>query len=111
MAANLDMATVEAYVEATDDVSLEALKLSVEQFASGKVERNNAYAPSSAELAQNARKWQEGINKRSTPPQQYITYPIGTKPPEGYISAGAYEEKQEEPEQPRGLALPTLRRF
>lgn len=54
-----------AFVDATKDVSLDALTRSVDQFASGRVERNNAFPPSSAELAENAREWQRAIEKRA----------------------------------------------
>lgn len=59
------MGNINAFVEATKGVSLDALTRSVEQFATGKVDRNNAFPPSSAELAENAREWQRAIDKRS----------------------------------------------
>lgn len=62
-AGNVDMDNINAFVEATADVSLEALTRSVEQFTSGKVERNNAFPPSSAELAENARLWESALRK------------------------------------------------
>lgn len=52
-------------MQATESVSLEALGRSVEQFASGKVDRNNAFPPSSAELAENARAWADALHKRA----------------------------------------------
>lgn len=51
-----------AFVDATKDVSLEALRRSVEQFSTGKVERNNAFPPNSAEVAENARLWQHALD-------------------------------------------------
>jgi hypothetical protein len=49
------------------DVSLDALTRSCRQFASGKVSRNNAFPPAAAELAENARLWQEALNTRNDP--------------------------------------------
>lgn len=64
MVGNIDMGTIDAFVDATKDVSLEAVTKAVEQFASGRVERNNSFPPAAAEFAANAREWQAAITKR-----------------------------------------------
>lgn len=62
---NITEDNLAAFIEATKDVSLEALTLSVDQFASGRVERNNSFPPNSGEVAANAREWQRAIEKRA----------------------------------------------
>jgi len=56
---------VDAYCSATADTPFEAVKRSTEQFASGRVERNNSFPPAAAEFAANAREWQAAITKRA----------------------------------------------
>jgi len=56
---------VDAYCSATADTLFEAVKRSTEQFASGRVERNNSFPPAAAEFAANAREWQAAITKRA----------------------------------------------
>lgn len=58
-------ATVDAFCSAVDDMPFEAIKRSVEQFGSGRVERNNSFPPAAAEFASNAREWQQAIDKRA----------------------------------------------
>lgn len=59
------MATIEIYVSATAEFCLEAIQRSVEQFVTGKVERENrAFAPSTDEFSRNVRRWQEAIDFR-----------------------------------------------
>ena len=56
---------MDAYCSATADTPFEAVKRSTEQFASGRVERNNSFPPAAAEFAANAREWQAAITKRA----------------------------------------------
>lgn len=85
-ASNISDETLASYVEATREVSTEALARSAEQFLSGRVEgHNNAFMPSAAELASNARQWDEAIayvsTKRALREAVRITsYPIGKLP-------------------------------
>jgi len=65
MVGNIDMGTIDAFVDATRDVTLDAVTKAVEQFASGRVERNNSFPPAAAEFAANAREWQAAIDKRA----------------------------------------------
>lgn len=58
------MATVELYVAATAEFTLESINRSVEQFVTGKVERDNrAFAPSADEFSGNVRLWSNAISK------------------------------------------------
>jgi len=66
MAGVFEMSHVETYCDATKDVSLEALTRSVEQFKSGRVERNNSFPPAAAEVAENARQWQRALDSRAS---------------------------------------------
>jgi hypothetical protein len=51
-----------SYMAAVETVSADAVGRSCQQFLAGKVEgRNNAFMPSAAELAANARAWDEAI--------------------------------------------------
>jgi len=60
---------INAYVDATSTVSLDALRRSVEQFVTGRVERaNRSFVPSGEELAHNARQWQIAIDTISGTP-------------------------------------------
>lgn len=63
---NITEGNLGAYVEATASVSLEALQRSMQQFVSGKVERNNAFVPSAPEFAENARAWEGALAKRAS---------------------------------------------
>lgn len=56
---------VRAYVASLDGISLEAVSRSVDQFRAGLVDRNNAFVPAAAELAENAREWQKAIDSRN----------------------------------------------
>lgn len=79
-------ANVDAYLAAVADIGLEAVQRSCEQFAKGQVEnRDNAFMPSAAELAVNARLWQEAIAHVETQralaaERRLVSYPIGEKP-------------------------------
>lgn len=83
-----------AMVEATAEASLDALARSVGQFMAGKVEgHNNARMPSGAELASNARMWDEAIAVvagRNAGPK-LTAYPIGTLPPPPLVPLGPLE--------------------
>ncbi len=46
-------------------LSVDAVGRSVQQFRSGRVERNNSFPPPSPELASNAREWQRALNLRA----------------------------------------------
>lgn len=60
---NITDDTINAYVDATSAFSLDALRRSVEQFVTGRVERGNrSFVPSGEELAHNARQWQIAID-------------------------------------------------
>lgn len=93
-AGNFSMAQLDAIVEATAGVSFDALARSVGQFMAGKVEgHNNARMPSGAELAINARMWDEAIAVvagRNTGPK-LTAYPIGTLPPPPLVPLGPLE--------------------
>lgn len=80
-------AMVDAYLAAVDDIGAEAVQRSCTQFAKGLVEnRNNAFMPTAAELAANARLWQDAIatvdaNRALKIAQRMIVYPVGELPP------------------------------
>lgn len=65
--------TIDAYVTATAEVSVEALGRSVQQFITGRVDRpNRAFVPSTDELCENARQWQGALDLRNnTGPEMY----------------------------------------
>lgn len=79
--------TIRAYLLAVDDLGVEAVERSCRQFARGLVEnRNNAFMPTAAELASNARLWQDAIGyvdaSRALAQAQRITpYRIGESAP------------------------------
>lgn len=53
---------IDAYLEAVEDVSAEAVQRSCEQFRKGRVEGHNTeFVPQPATLAKNARQWDEAI--------------------------------------------------
>ncbi len=90
---NLTEGNMAAYVEATAAISIDALGRSVEQFITGKVERNNAFVPSAPELAENARAWQAALGRVAdaqavVDAQALVSYPIGEAPPEGMVALG-----------------------
>ena len=78
---------VAAYLEAVAEIGLEAVDRSVTQFITGRVEgRNNAFLPTAAELASNARLWQEAIatvetNRALAAATRMVPYKIGEGPP------------------------------
>ena len=61
-ASKITDATVDAYVAGVEDVSVESVQRSCKQFSEGRVDgHNNAFMPTVAELASNARQWDEAI--------------------------------------------------
>jgi len=106
--------TVNAYLVAVADCSLDAVTRSCGQFLSGKVEsHNNAYLPTAAELAANAASWDSALGslEAARSLKRMVVYPVGTLPPpplkplgpikmeiEGIMrdtSSWSYEEKME----------------
>jgi hypothetical protein len=79
--------TIDAYLMAVSGCSLEAVKRSCQQFLSGNVEsHNNSFMPTAAELAANARQWDQAIAKVTADREivastRLLTYPIGAEPP------------------------------
>ena len=79
--------TIRAYLDAVSELGVEAVERSCRQFSRGLVEgRNNAFPPSGAELATNARLWQEAIatvetNRALAAATRMVTYKMGEGPP------------------------------
>jgi hypothetical protein len=76
--------TVNAYLLAVDDCSLEAVTRSCGQFLSGKVDgHDNAFMPSAAQLASNARQWDSALASIAATRgmQKMVIYKVGEKPP------------------------------
>lgn len=126
--------TLAAYLDVVADVGADAVERSCVQFATGRVEnRNNAFLPTAAELATNARTWQDAIAtyEANQAMKRMVVYPVGEMPPaplkplgpirmeiEGIMhntSDWSYEEKEEahrtgkmpKSRTPEGIASPT----
>lgn len=57
-----EMLAARTYLEALDGYGVEAIRRSVEQFVTGRVESHDGrFAPSAAELARNVRQWHDAL--------------------------------------------------
>lgn len=88
-ASNITDDNIGAYLEATAEVSIDALARSAKQYLTGRVEgHNNAFMPTAPALASNARQWDEAIATVTASQElaklgKLTPYRIGGKPPEG----------------------------
>ena len=80
--------TLRAYVQDLAGLSVDAVGRSVQQFRSGRVERNNSFPPPSPELASNAREWERALILRAQPTERVISYKPGEPVPVGYTPHG-----------------------
>lgn len=64
--AQVSNSRIATYVDAVHSISIEAVRRSVEQYVTGKVDRENKdFVPSAEAFAANARDWQRAIEKRT----------------------------------------------
>lgn len=90
----ISQGTIDAYAAAVSGCSIEAVTRSCQQFLSGNVEsHNNAFMPTAAELAANARQWDNAIatvtaNREIAAAARVTVYPIGTTPPPPSVPLG-----------------------
>lgn len=85
-AARMSDEEISNYLDAVEDVSLDAVERSCRQFREGRVERNNSFVPTPVELAINARQWDYAIatvtaDRELAKLSRVVVYPIGGKPP------------------------------
>lgn len=82
--------TLDAFVMAVDGLPIEALQHACKRFASGQVpNRNNAFMPSSAELAEQTRLFADVLGQLSgSRSEKLLAVPIGEPIPVGYSPLG-----------------------
>jgi len=88
---------INAYHQAMEGRSLDAVRRACQQFFDGNVTgHDNAFLPTVPELAAKAREWDEAISSITTDRvlEQLVSYPIGGRPPPGYIALGEFEERR-----------------
>jgi hypothetical protein len=84
--------SVDAYCRQVADNSLEAVQSAAALLGGGKATgQDKRFVPSAAELAEQARAFDEIIARRDEPAPQLVSYPIGAQPPDGYVALGPIE--------------------
>lgn len=84
---------IDAYITAVSAYSPWAVSKAVDRLVSGGVDRQHQFAPTAAELAQQARLF-DGIkpdDDDGAPAERLVSYPIGGEPPPGFVPLGPIE--------------------
>lgn len=78
------------YLDAVEEMSLEAVEASCREFREGLVERNNEFMPIPVELTINTRRYDRIAADHDARREmgRIVSYPIGAKPPEGFQPLG-----------------------
>lgn len=78
------------YLEAVDDMSLEAVEQSCKELRQGLVPRNNEFMPTPVELAINTRRYDRLVADHDARREmaRIVSYPIGGEPPPGMEELG-----------------------
>lgn len=92
----MSAAAIDAYVEAVEEYSLEAVQMAYRKFQRLAVKDFNPnFAPPALKFAQVVSE-QDAMVRESTArslryPSNVVSYPIGGKPPPGFVPLGAYD--------------------
>jgi hypothetical protein len=84
--------TPEAYLRAVSDCSLPAVEAACAAFLRGEVSgHNNDFPPTAPRLASLATALDQMAQSMANGPR-FVSYPIGGKPPAGYVALGPVED-------------------
>lgn len=96
----LNEAQIETYCSAMAGRSLDAVRRTCQQFMDGNVPgHDNSFIPTVPEVSAKAREWDEAIAavtaaREIKTASRIVSYPIGGKPPPGFIALGELEERR-----------------